>query len=215
MSDNSSNSDQITGFIGQTKREVFFVRKSLEGRKKKPKPMVYYIYHCNQYKTSPEDENKEIGAWASLVIQQPQESMTNYDDAVKNTCMLSADHVYGDNNHIRIRLDGILESLVWITSNVKQEQLGIVEANIVSNDVFVVNSLREWIPKWEKLNYQVSKQDNIKRPHSDLMEKIGSISTKIKLSISWQSEKSHEMSILTQKVNSILSVAENNLDQKS
>lgn len=191
--------------VSKSKKDVFFTRRPLENRKRRPKTVVYHIYHCAQCKPSEYDASKDIGSWASLLIQQPQDS-GSHCEGVQNTCMLSAEHLSGDKSHIRIRLDGIVESLVWITTNIKITNHDvIVVANIVSNDVFVVNSLREWIPKWEKSTYQISRSDEEKRPHSDIMAKIGSISTKIKLSVKWQSEKSHEMSLLSQKVNEMLS----------
>jgi hypothetical protein len=189
--------------LTKPKKHVFFIRKPFE-RKRRLKTLVYQIYHCAQCKPS-DDGTKDIGSWASLLIQQPQDSGSHYD-TVQNTCMLSAEHLSGDKSHIRIRLDGIIESLVWITTNIKiTKDDVVVVANIVSNDVFVVNSLREWIPKWEKTTYQISNSDEDKRPHSDLMAKIGSISTKIKLSVRWQSEKSYEMSLLARKVDNMLS----------
>ena len=192
----------------EIKSTVFFDRKSLDQRKLKPKPLVFYIYLCSNYKTD-QETNLEIGAWCSLIIQQPQYPMSTISKEIQlkqnnsnTTYLLSGSEKF--NNHIRIRLLGVKESLEWITVNVDINNLSHVETVLISNDVFVVNMLREWIPKWNKNNFKLKTDDEQYRPNSDMLKAIANVSTKIKLSVKWQSEKSYEMIALSKKVDEIL-----------
>ena len=188
---------------------IFFNRKSLDHRKKKPKPIVYQIYLCCKCVPLESTESQlEKGAWCALIIKQLQDnSSTSYD--TQTACMLSG--VQESSSHIRIRLNGLKESLDWITSNIEENQYSSIEANIVMNDIFVVNILREWIPKWEKSSFNMGENDSEKRPNYDILNFIGKISTKINLGVKWQFDKSNEMITLSDKIDRMLADETDNI----
>lgn len=181
---------------------VFFDRKMLDHRRRKPKPLVYQIYLCS--KCQPDGtSDQEIGAWCALIVQQPQNTLGA--SSAQTTYMISG--MEESNSHIRIRLQGILEALKWITANISEEQYASVEATFISNDVFAVNMLREWIPKWAKSSYKMgSKTQRTEelRPNYDILQQISLISTGIKLIVKWQSERSHYMTSLMESIDDIL-----------
>jgi len=191
-------------------KTVFFNRKSLDIRKKKLKPIVYQIYLCTYCLPSEiiseTPQNlvlSELGAWCALIVRQPQD-MFNAEKDTQTTYMLSG--VEESNSHIEIRLNGVKESLNWITANLEKNQYSSVETTFVSNDVFVVNILREWLPKWHKNDFKLGPKgsgDDI-RPNLDLLRSISEISTNIKLVVKWQAEKSYEMEQLRNKIDNIL-----------
>ena len=179
-------------------KNIFFDRKSIKIAPKKPKTMVFQIYLCCKYISS--DDNADYGAWSSLIVQQPQDSFSKNDTS--QTFMISG--VESSNNHIRIRLIGVIESLNWVTAKIDPSNYSSVDLIFITNDIFISNLLREWIPKWKKNNFNISNDSENKRPHSDLLEQIASISTNINLNVNWQANETYEMSTLSNKVDELL-----------
>jgi hypothetical protein len=184
------------------KKFIFFNRNNVNKSKSKPKPIVYNIFICTKYKTS-ENINDDLcyGCWSFLCIQQPQDAHNNQQEK-QTTYMVSNEEI--SKNHVHIRLLGIIEILKWITCNIDELQYPSVHANIVSNDVFVVNLLKEWIPKWHKNNFCINKNDNEKRPNYVLLEQISNITSRINLSIKWEVEKSNNLLSVVKKVDEMM-----------
>lgn len=208
---------------------VFFNRKSLDNRKRKPKPIVYQIHlscKCRESNityqaekparpidlddkenVAPSDaeciKHFEKGAWASLIQRHPQD---NNSTTRHTTYMISGNEESGSN--IQIRMTGLKEVLKWITADVDSSNWPYVEAVLVSSDVFLVNLLREWLPRWARNDFSVNKSQEAKRPNYELLSEIAAISTKIKLSVEWQSDNSHEMITISNKVDELLKEAE-------
>lgn len=182
-------------------RKVFFNRKHINKNKLKPKPLVYHVFLCSKCKPI-EDDTGDVGAWSALIVRQPQDAYGGQQEP-QTTYIVSGTEK--KQNHIRIRLSGVKESLKWIVSNMEEVQYPAVEAVYISNDIFIVNMLREWLPKWYGNKFRMDKHDEtVKRPNADILEEIGAISTKIKLSIRWQAETSHDMSSIARKVDESL-----------
>jgi hypothetical protein len=185
------------------KKNVFFTRKSIDYTKKK-KPILYQIYLC--YRIEPiedpsSDDSMDLGVWCALIIKQPQ-NVYMVDKNAQTTYMLNGSEKL--NSNIRIRLIGLKEVLNWITFNLPEESYTSIDINFVCNDVFIVNLLREWLPKWHKNGFRIGKDDNRQRPNLDLLTEISNISTKINMTIKWQVEKSYEMVILSEKIDLII-----------
>ena len=187
---------------------VFFDRKSINQRKRKPKALVFHIYHCCKY--GPEipsgdsdelDGDGDTGAWCYLIVQQPQDSFNASATNAQTTYMVSAIDV--NTNHVRIRLNGLLESLKWIVGADATEHS--IETVFISTDVFIVSILREWIPKWRRTNFRMGKGSDEKRPNSDLLEQISDLIVNMKLTVSWQDEYSNEMETISKKIDDMLS----------
>ena len=181
---------------------VFFDRKCLDQNKKKTKPVVYEIHLCSKCRKLDSDTPVELefGAWSALIVQYPQD-MNPHD--TQTTYMISG--VEESPSHIRIRLLGVKECLEWITatSNGHYES---VEATLYSNDVFVVNTLREWIPKWIKTDFRMDKNEyNERRPNFDILQDIARISTGIKFQVRWLVDKINNMASLSKRVDELLS----------
>ena len=216
------------GDTSQTKPEavVFFDRKSLDSRKRRPKPIVYQVYlcsRCRETNTSPpsaqrtvrsedgsDDENlapsderkefpREVGAWAALIQRCPQDNSS----AVKQTAYM-ANGIEEAETHIQIRLRGLKEVMLWITADVEPNNWPAVEATLVSSDVFLVNLLREWLPRWARNDFALRTAQETKRPHAELLSEIAQISTRIKLAVVWQPDHSHEMQATSDKVDALL-----------
>jgi hypothetical protein len=213
---------------------VFFDRRSLDCKKKKPKPIVYQIYLCSRCKfvndtgstvgscnnLEASGSNKEnipdpfastdsgeVGAWCALIVKRPQDVSGSSGSGLQTTYMLSG--VERSHSHIRIRLRGVIESLNWITGNVPESQYPYIEATFVINDVFVVNTLREWLPKWRKNEFNMDvTSDERKRPNLDLLTEISNISSRINISVKWQIDQSNEMITLSEKIDKLLASAE-------
>jgi ribonuclease HI len=194
-----------TGDAGKSSSNVFFNRKSLDQRKKKPKPVVYQIHLCIRCKAI-EGEDGDMGAWSALIVQKPQDNV--FLEGLQNVVMLSGEEECG--THVRIRLEGVLHCLKWVVANVNPTLYSTVDLTFVTNDVLVKNTLQEWLPKWKKNGFRLTRETGQsvgeKRPNSDLLEEIAEISTKIKLAVSWQSENSHEMVLVSDKVDGMLTV---------
>ena len=193
----SSSSDDIELSI---KPSIFFDKKNLDHRKKKPKIEVYEIHLCSKCKKiASMPPEMEVGAWSALIVKHLQD----FDTHDQNTYMISG--VEKSHSHIRIRLLGVKEVLDWITSSVDESQYGYIEAVLYSNDVFVVNTLREWIPKWSKSSFRMGKGEEMElRPNNDILQEIARISTKIKFQVKWLVDASYDMSSLHTKVMDML-----------
>lgn len=178
-----------------TKPKSFFTRKS--GSKiKRLKPIVYKVYLCckclgDDSDDIPEskeniDNTKIIGAWAADIIRPPQDASKNIK---RNVYTLVGTEEADD--PIQIQLKAVREVLIWITGDVNSSQWSCIEATIITNDVFLMNLLKEWIPKWHTQNYMTRKHE--KRPNAALLQEIGDMSTQIKLTMDWQVDISQEM----------------------
>lgn len=181
-------------------KTVFFDKKCVNKKKIKPKPIVFYIYLCSKYIPT-EDSSNDLGAWSSLITKQTQETIVKTKEIKNRSSYMLSSVLYG--NHIRMRLFGVKESLEWIVSSIPEDSIQYIEVNFTSNDVYIVNLLKEWIPKWAKTNFM--KDDNEgQRPNSDLMIDIAKISEKIKMTLKWQNENNFEMVNLCKKVDELL-----------
>lgn len=186
-------------------KTIFFDKRNINKKKAKPKPIVYHIYLCTKYNQLDETD---IGAWSSLIIKQPQDSVTKSKEKHRSSYMLSCLLCC---NHIRIRLFGLKESLEWIISAIDEKHIPYVEVMFASNDVFLVNTLKEWIPKWSKNDFM--KDDNeTKRPNHDILSDIAKISNNIKMNVRWINESSFEMINLSKKVDSLLEENKDNTE---
>jgi hypothetical protein len=178
---------------------IFFNKKSIDHSRRTPKPIHYYIKLCNKSITTP--EGKDLSAWCALIIQEPHDMFNLSNKSGISAYMLSS--IETEMNPIQARLTSILELLKWISTNVSPELLHIIDTSLICNDIYIVNLIKEWIPKWATNNFKFGREGQ-SRPYTDLLKSISEISTKIKLSVQWQSEKSPEMSSLESKLNGML-----------
>jgi hypothetical protein len=225
----ASESGSSPALLSKPEAVVFFDRKSLDSRKRRPKPIVYQVYLCsrcleseprptsNQVSSDSEDEADdnlapsdehtearcEVGAWAALIQRCPQDNAS----AAKQTVYM-ASGIEEAETHIQIRLRGLKEVMLWITADVEPANWSYVEATLVSSDVFLVNLLREWLPRWARSDFALRTPQEAKRPHAEILSEIAAISTRIKLDVLWQPDHSHEMEAISDKVEALLREAE-------
>lgn len=162
-------------------QKKFFTKLNL-GNKNKPKNTVYDVFFCVKIDTTSAGDDY-IGSWVSSIDRD--------DIYNKDTTSIK---VSGDerDNHIRIRLKGLLETLQWIVGNTNEEMYKHITVNLCCNDPYVVNLVNEWIPNWSQTDFNINDEDE--RPNKDLLSKISAISTKINIKGQWISCKTQEMS---------------------
>lgn len=180
----------------------FFDRKSLINSKKRPKPIVYQIFLCSRCledSFSSSGTIERTGAWAVLIQRCPQEGMA----VMGQTAYLVSRMEYSMSN-IEVRLRGLKEAMMWMTSTIDKTNWPYIEATLMTSDIFLINLLREWLPKWSKKNYFLSGNSEEKRPYADLLTEIAEISTVAKISVEWQPDHSLQMQEVNKKVDSLL-----------
>lgn len=179
----------------------FFDRKSLINTKKRPKPIVYQIFLCSRWS---EDNSNKSGAWAVLIQRCPQEGMS----VMGQTAYLVSGIEKGIGN-IELRLRGLKEAMLWMTSTISKENWPYIEATLMTSDIFLVNLLREWLPKWARKNFCLSANVDEKRPHAELLAEIAEISTVAKVNVEWQAYHSLQMQEVNKKVDLLLAEDDN------
>lgn len=208
---------EMENFPAEQKVPSVFYRKN--GKPvRKPRPIVYQIYLCckcvenntdekmkDLLKSEGMDETKIVGAWSADIFRPPQDTTNQHKRSSYSVSSLEQAE-----DHIQIRLAALKEIFHWITADVDQSMWPRISASIVSNDVFLVNLLREWLPKWHIQNYKIGKTDEYERPNAEMLREIGNISTKIKLNSSWQVDTAHEMMAVNDAVVKLLQKFEKN-----
>lgn len=184
----------------QETKIAFWTPRLRQDKKKRLHPTVYQIYLCIKCKLTL-GEN-EVGAWSALIIKQQQGNFMMKNDSPMTYMINGIEH---SSSHIQIRLAGVKEVLDWITVNIDPEEYNSIEATIVCNDVFVVNTLREWLPKWVKSDFSTL---NAELGHGSVFKSLAAISTKIRLNVEWRAENSTEMYTLSEKIMEMLSSEE-------
>lgn len=172
----------------------FFDRKLLINSKKRPKPIIFQIFLSSRYL-----EESQSGAWAVLIQRCPQEGMP----MIGQTAYLVSG-VENSIGNIEFRLRGLKEAMLWMTSTIEKENWPYIEATLMTSDIFLVNLLREWIPRWARKNFCLSANSEEKRPHADLLKEISEISTVAKLNVEWHPYHSLQMQEVNKKADSLL-----------
>lgn len=162
----------------------FFTRLNLTN-KNKPKTSVYDVFYCVRIEMDPQSENY-FGTWVSSI-----EKDDIYNKETTNIKISGDDK----DNHIRIRLKGLLETLKWIVGNTDMNMYRFITVNMYCNCHFIVNLINEWIPQWTENNFNIN--DNDERPNKDLLVEISTITTKVNISAQWLSCKSPEMTTIS------------------
>lgn len=201
--DMSSTSRTPTKQSSPRNSRKFFDRSLLNRTKRKPKPLVFHIYlycKCEQITTNNIPEQK--GVWSALLIQQPQdmtERRSKGDTINPNTNIAATFMLTGietNQSYVRMRLQAAQQCLEWISSNLIEAQYPHLEISLLCNDIFIVNNLRDWIPRW----YKKGKNNmSTTRPNVDILDKIAMISTKAKLSVKWVHDNDYELSCVKMK----------------
>lgn len=169
----------------------FFNPSCLDKSKQKIKNIKYHITHC--CRTNIKD-GTEYGAWCVL-IKKTTNNPFSLTEKTYNSYMLSS--YMEKENHIIIRLNGICEILDWIHVQCSDIKSTVIDVELFSTDVYIVNLLREWIPKWASDNFS-------RRPNEEIIKSMHKIISTINLTVSWQSDKSLEMDILSKKVDELM-----------
>lgn len=175
----------------QQKPKKFFTKINLQN-KVKPRSQVYDVYYCVKTDISLSGSDY-VGSWVSSIDKDDI-----YNKEVTNI-KISGDET---ENHCRIRLKGLLETLKWIVGNTEEDNYKYINVNLYCNDPFIVNLLSKWIPSWCKNEYNISEEDE--RPNKDLLNEIGDISTKINTNCKWLSVNSVEMTTVNNLVDQSL-----------
>jgi hypothetical protein len=193
--------NDLTNPISISKR--FFNRNLLDKKKRKPKPLVYDVFlytKCDQVK----DNDEQYGAWSSLIVQNSLEfnSSTKRDVDAQNSnknmvFMLSGNEQ--NKHHVYIRLSSIKHTLEWIVQDIETSRYPFVEVVFTCNDIFLVNMLREWIPRWYNKK-SANSNSNAKRPYKEVIDDIAKISTNIKLLVKWSCEDNFDLDCVKKKV---------------
>ena len=201
--DSSSETELENGLTDDQKpkaHSVFYSRKNGTPARRL-RPIVYQVYLCCKCaEDSEEDVTKNIpdskseenvkitGAWSADIFRPPQDTTSQHKrGAYSVTALETAD------DHIQIRLAALKEVFKWITADVEQSRWSSISVSLVSSDVFLVNLLQEWLPRWHKQNYKIGKSGEYERPNAVALREIGEIVTRLKLTASWQVDTSHEM----------------------
>jgi hypothetical protein len=179
----------------------FFDRKSLINSKKRPKPIIYQIFLCSRCleDNSRSSENQISGAWAVLIQRCPQDGMTGTGQTAY--LVSGVEKAIGN---IELRLRGLKEAMIWMSSSVDKANWPYIDATLLTSDIFLVNLLREWLPKWAKKNFSLSANSTEKRPHAELLAEIAEVSTVAKVTVEWHPYHSPQMQEVNKKVDSIL-----------
>jgi len=180
----------------------FFDRKSLLNSKKRPKPIVYQIFLCSRCldDTFSSSGIERTGAWAVLIQKCPQEGMA----VMGQTAYLVSKKEHSMGN-IEVRLRGLKEAMMWMTSTIDRQNWPYIEATLITSDIFLINLLREWLPKWSRKNFQLSGNSEEKRPYADLLAEIAEISTVAKINVEWRPDDSLQLQEVRKKADSLLS----------
>lgn len=182
----SPPSDDNLAFSTTPPKNAFFVRRAINLSKKKIKPLMFTAFMYADGKEL--DGDTFSGSWSNFIIDHRGTSyiLTGNTDAVTG----STDQPV---TSMQTKLVGVIETLKWITDGLPEDYLSHVELNLFSDDIFIVNTLKEWIPKWYKENFKISKLDATKeRPCADLLREIAEITMNVKLTIKWTSPVSNE-----------------------
>lgn len=178
----------------QVTTKKYFTRIN-NNNKLRCKNTIYDIYFCIKTDIC---NDEYIGSWVSTIEKDNLYNKTN--EKIK----ISGDE---KGNHVRIRLNGILETLLWVVGNTNSENFKYITVNLFSNDPFVINLLTQWIPLWMSNNFYITENDE--RPNRDLLIKISNISSKINLKAQWFSENSPEMTNINNIVTESISKLSN------
>lgn len=121
------------------KKKVFFSRGT--SIKEIPKfPLSYEIFIV--YKENGETEECK---WKALIKELDENSICNYSSII----IENLDEFSNEEDDInRKKLKGIIDTLEWIHRPGK-----FIKVEYITNDVYIVNMLREFIPFWKKENY--------------------------------------------------------------
>lgn len=183
-----NNNQNISVNDQPVKKNIFWVPKVND--KKKIRPLIFDIYLCVKHI---DINDQEVGAWSALVIKQSLENNKS-----QTTYMVSGED---RDNHIKMRLNALKESIEWVTLSVSEELKKHLVLNIFSNDIYLVNVIRYWITKWENTNFNIEKEE---RPNKELLISIMEQIRNIKIEIKWKSEETNEMLPLKRNVESML-----------
>lgn len=135
--------------------------------KKKIRELKYNLYvHGSQ------EEN--VGGWASIILNK-HEQKTVLSGKEENL-----------QNPNRIDLIGIIEGLKWIYLSVEPKYRKYITVNLICDNVYCVNIVKEWIDKW--------KDDIEVRPNNDLLKEIIELKTKININAKWVYKVANEYS---------------------
>ena len=175
--------------------------------KQKIKNVSYTAFYC--VKTLHEDEDC-ICCWNSSIIKESNLESSKYNN----------DKIFGHSkgDHIVSRMNGLLQTLDYVVKDTSPELYKYINLNLYSNDPFILNLIKEWIPFWNKSNFYITStsggltnnsltsggltnntsssgelNENEERPNRELLIKISKISTKINITTQWLSDKSSEM----------------------
>ena len=107
--------------------------------------------------------------------------------------------------NIEVRLRGLKEAMMWMTSTIDRQNWPYIEATLITSDIFLINLLREWLPKWSRKNFQLSGNSEEKRPYADLLAEIAEISTVAKINVEWRPDDSLQLQEVRKKADSLLS----------
>jgi|GEM_PF-4591030 hypothetical protein len=176
---------------------VFHLKKEKPVRK--PRPVVYQIYLCCRCADENSKNGKIGGAWAADIFRPPQDTTSQHK---RGSYSLSA--VEEADDHIQIGLAALREIFKWITADVEESAWSYISVSIMCSDIFIVNLLQEWLPAWHKQEYKISKTAEHLRPNVEILREIGNITSRIKLSASWNVDTAKEMIAVRNNVNKLL-----------
>ena len=129
-------------------------------------------------------DNVSGGGWASLVIDNKEKRiiLCGCQEETKNS---------------RMELMAIIQGLKWILSEYDEKVRRHVQITLITDSVYAINCIREWIPAWKSSNFEMRPNADLLIILNDLLEQTN-IDTKS--NIIWNPKNANECMRLVSKL---------------